>query len=674
MKIPVGDFGNAVARPAAAAPISADAYGAQQGASLVQVGQGLQQVGAELGRYQQDLNRIKSIRAMAEAKNSLYSLEDEITQGIFKGEIDPADAQKVWQDRSTKLVADRLQGVNSEHRELVSAQLLDTSNSLAGRVRDAATKRTQQNIGGELTALGSELEREAVRDRAGANAKYETSVRSMGPQAGMTPAQIETAVQKFKESSANTVAYTALHAARNNGQALNEFENRLASDEFADLDPQRRAVLASTAAGYRTTIEQRAVAAAQRAEIAAQRRERQAGSMFQDIYGLAVEGKKIDPEFAAQAAQAMQGTSYERMLPKVLAAAPEGTAFAMQPLTRQQQALQAWAAEGNASGWTPQKKERYDLMQRSYDASVRDFQQDPLPAAVQRGVLQELAPLDVSRGVAGLAQGLAERALQARQVETYTGRATSPFTMDEAKQVAQLLQALPNDQKATAMASIADTIGPRGAGALAAQIDTKDRALALAAGFGPQRAGDGGLIAERILSGKQAIEDKTVKVDEQALAGWKAQISKRVRGAYSSPELEDAIIDSAYYLYADQQQRRAGSSFDKAIEAASGGIVERNGGKIPLPYGLNERGFNKAVAAITAENLAGQAPDGKVYLNGQAVPLADFVKGLPDARLRHAGQGLYTISTGTTSALNSEGRPIMLNITSAPPAPAKPKE
>ncbi|AZS78844.1 hypothetical protein ELS24_10535 [Achromobacter spanius] len=660
MRIPTGDFGNAVARPASAPQVGPGSFGGQEAAAQVQMGQAVQQVGNELAARQQDLNRIKSIRTMAEAKNSLYTLEDEITQGISKGDIDPAEAQKIWGERSPKLVSDRLASIGAEHRELINAQLTDTSNALAGRVRDAATKRTQQNIGGELTALGGELEREAVRDRAGANAKYEASVRGMGPQAGMTPAQIETAVLRFKESSANTVAYTALNAARNSGQALGEFEKRLTSDEFADLDPQRRAVLLNTTAGYKTALEQRALAQAQRAEIQAAKRDRQAAGVYTQAVTLATEGKKLDPNWIAGAAQQVAGTPYEAGFKAAVEQAPAGTAFAMQPLRDQREMLDGLLAEGNKIGWTPTRQDQYDKAQKSYETSQREYKEDPLRAAVDRNVLPELAPLDVSGGIAGITQGVQARLEQAKQVEVVAGRPVSPFTSDEAVQVATLFNGMPTDQRATTLANLSKTVGPRTMSAIAAQLDNKDRSLALAAALGDQQRPNGGLVSEQILRGEQAMKDK--RVPDADVTRWRTEIAAEVRGVFATPEMEDAVIDAAVRVRADADVRRAGRSIRNAIDTVSGSIVDFNGGKIPLPLGMTESQFERGLVALTPDSFTDQAPDGNVFVAGKAVPVADFVKDLPNAVLRHAGQGIYTVSSGTGFVLNQAGQPVIVRI------------
>ncbi|WP_028354768.1 hypothetical protein [Bordetella petrii] len=655
MRIPTGNFGNRVASPQQAANIPAGSVITGEGAAM-------QQAGQQIGGIGQDLldshRKAQTLRFMAEAESELAGLQDEIGRKLEAGELDPTKAEQTWAERSRELVSARLGQVGPLQRDIVAAQLGRSATGLAGRVRDMATKRVQQNIGGELTALGIQLEREP--DPKLASAWFDQAVRTMGPQAGWTPAQIETSINAFREKSYATQAYSLVNGARNSMAALNEVEKRLTSDEFSALDPQRRAVLLNTTAGYKTALEQRAVAQAQRAEIAAARRDRQAAAVYTQAFNLATEGKRLDPQWVASAAQQVMGTPYEAAFKSAVEQAPAGTAFAMQPLANQRAALDQIEADGNTLGWTPTRQEMRDKLAKSYEASERDYKADPLRAAVERGVLNELAPLDLSGGVQGLAGGISQRLEQAQQVAVVTGRPVSPLTPDEAGQVATLLQALPADQKATTLATLSEAVGARTMGAIAAQLDAKDRTLALAAAYGNQQLPAGGLVSERLLRGRQAIDDK--RVPEADVSRWRAEIAEEVRGTYATPEMEDAIIDAAVLARADAEVRREGRSVKKAVDAVSGGIIDFNGGRIPLPQGMTESQFERGLVDITPDALATQAPDGNVYVRGVAVPLAEFVEGLPDAVLRHAGQGRYTVSAGTGLVLNQAGQPIIVEV------------
>ncbi len=606
----------------------------------------------------QDLAKATSLRRMAESKTEMATAFDTFQQELDAGGIAPEKAQEAWQERAKKIIDARMEGVGLLQRDVVAAQLEGMGADYGIRARQAGTKKTQDNIGGELVALGNALEREP--DPAAAATRYEQSVRAMGPSAGWTPAQIETQINGFRERAYATQAYSLVNGARNNMAALNEVERRLQSDEFGALDPQRRAVLLNTTAGYKTSLEQRALAAAQRAEIAAAKRDREAGVLFGQVQALTTEGKIISPEYIAQVAPKLMGTPYEAAFNAAVKQAPEGTAFAMQPLSVQRAVLDRLEAEGNSKGWTPELADRADTLKKSYEASQREYKEDPLRAAVARGVLAELEPLDLSGGAQSLLLSISGRVDQASQVEQVTGIPTSPLTPDEAGQVATLLSPLPVDQKATTMAKLSAALGPGKMGALAAQIDQKNPTLALAAAYGNTLQSNGGLVSERLIRGQQAIDDKRVQPADVSM--WRSEIAEQVRGAYATPEMEDSIIEAAVLARADAEINGGPRRLSKVLEDVAGSIVEFNGGRIPLPMGMTESQFERSIESMKPDALTSQAPDGNVYVQGNAVPLADFLKSLPDASLRHAGQGRYTVSAGAGFVLNQAGQPIVIEV------------
>jgi hypothetical protein len=139
-------------------------------------------------------------------------------------------------------------------------------------------------------------------------------------------------------------------------------------------------------------------------------------------------------------------------------------------------------------------------------------------------------------------------------------------------------------------------------------------------------------------------------------------MAKMVRGVFATPEMEDAVIDAAVRVRADADVRKEGRSIRNAVETVAGGIIDFNGGKIPLPLGMTESQFERGLTALTPESFADQAPDGNVLVAGRAVPVAEFVRDLPNAVLRHAGQGRYTVSSGTGVVLNQAGQPVIVRV------------
>ena len=103
-------------------------------------------------------------------------------------------------------------------------------------------------------------------------------------------------------------------------------------------------------------------------------------------------------------------------------------------------------------------------------------------------------------------------------------------------------------------------------------------------------------------------------------------------------------------------------NIDNAVTLATGGIIDRNGQKIPLPYGVKEDDFTKRIDSIKSADLTGQAPDGMVMIGRTPMPLAQFVATLPKAALIHAGQGLYNVRAGTGTVTNSSGQRITIKV------------
>ncbi|MGU9992715.1 hypothetical protein D0839_16395 [Bordetella avium] len=663
-KIPVGNFGQVVAAPGpqTEVPVGAFVSGANQ--AMAGIGKDLGGIGADL---MQDLRRARSLRVMSESKLALADAHDVIARQVEDGQLDPNAAAAAWREQATKLSEERLQGLSGSEREVVGAQLSEVSGTLGRRLGEVAHKRTQANIAGELEALGVSLERE--NDPTKASHIYDAAVRKLGPTAGMSPAQVERSVNTFRERVYGTLAYSLVHDAKNSASDLRKVENRLASDEFAALDPQRRAQLMATITGYQTTLEQRAVAAQQRAELQAQAKERKAGQLTTEIFNMVTEGKRLDPEYAARVAQAVQGTSYAPMLEGLVKTAGDGAAFATQPLDTQKAILQALTARGNEKGWTPELSRQAETMHKVHEAALRDVRADPLNAAAERGVIDSVTPIDMAGGLPAILKSLESRATQASVVETWSGIPASPFTAAEAGQVAQLLNGLPVDQRAATLSGISNVIGSRSMGALATQLDQKDRTLALSAGLGDARMPNGGLISEQVLRGEQAIRDKRVQEAETNL--WRSDIAKKVRGTMGSSRMEDAVIDASVLLRASGRAGAKNLSNDEAIKAVAGEIVERNGSRYPLPRGMDESSFRRALKQADPSMIETPIPDGNVYVGTTPMPVSQFLRGLPDAALRHAGQGVYTVSAGVGSVLNSQGLPVLVSVSRAPVLPKK---
>jgi hypothetical protein len=166
-------------------------------------------------------------------------------------------------------------------------------------------------------------------------------------------------------------------------------------------------------------------------------------------------------------------------------------AFDGQSQLAQRQALLALDAEIATRGRSPELDARRDQVRKVLAGAEADIKGDPLTAALERGVVTRIEPLNLAGGVQGLAQQLQQRSLLADTAATWAGRPVSPFTAQEAQTVGDLFAKMPADQRASGLQLLAGQMTPQQGQALAKQIDGKDRALALALAYGSARTTQG---------------------------------------------------------------------------------------------------------------------------------------------------------------------------------------
>jgi hypothetical protein len=195
----------------------------------------------------------------------------------------------------------------------------------------------------------------------------------------------------------------------------------------------------------------------------------------------------LAPEYIDRATRATAGTPYQAGIVALARQAVETGGFAAQPLGVQRATLQALDAEIATKGRTPELDKRREKFAKVLAGSEQDLGADALNAGLERGVIARIEPLNLSAGIAGLAQQLSNRSVQASMVETWAGRAVSPLTRQEADGLGGLLRSMPPEQKATALQTLAGTMSAGQAQALAGQLDGQDKALSLALGYGAAR-------------------------------------------------------------------------------------------------------------------------------------------------------------------------------------------
>lgn len=675
-RIPAGEgLGNVVAQPQRAAGMVPGASGEQIGQALGQAAGGMldqmerqaraQAIADERQRREAEAQRKAAEKAQANARmlatqDDLALLHDDIADGIKTGKIAKDQAGAEWQRLASERVTQAVEGVPQDYRELAQSSLQHRTQVLGRGITKAVTQRDQADT---LAAVNQTLEytqRLYLKDPRAADQLTSATLEQLGPFTGLTSEQVRGAGQKWKELTRYNLATTLVTDARRDNKALDAVSARLAGDEFTDLDPQRRATLSAQIEGYRVANEQRAEVAARRAQAQAEASLRRAEAEYTAAAGLINSGKVLSDAYIESATKKMAGTPFAAAFGEMVKQGPERAAFGSQPLAVMDRTLNGLRAQLNQAGTDPKTEKQIQALQQVRDAAVREYRDDPLPAALERGIIQAIAPLDVS-SIAAVRGGLAARAEQAQIVATRTGEPVSPLLKAEAEQVARLVAQLPVEQRATAVAELAQVAGPGTASAIGRQIAPKDKALGLALGLAGSKTTAGRYTSELVLRGAQAIKDKAIKEDNAALTGVRAQVAAEIGNAYLNDEARQAMIDAAVLVNYGLQSEGSGD-VQQAVRLATGGITERNGRKVPLPYGVPEAEFNRKLQGLNAAMLAPQLPDGNVYIDGKPMAAEEFAKQVPGAVLLNAGQGRYAVQAGRGVVTNKDARPVILEV------------
>ena len=660
-------FGQVTARPTPAPAGAAGAiaaFAAPVGQSLTNLGREARQLEVQQAR-EAEIQRKQADRAMAmvevqSATDDLNQIHDFVAEGVRTGTIDKDKAGEEFTTQARDRLGKAVENLPGDHKALGQAELdgkLARFNRSIGKV---VTQRNQQDVASSIDQTLEYAGRLYLKDPKAADALANGTLDQLGPFSGLNPAQIQTKRQSFKEAGAYNLASSLVNSSRTDSRALDGIATRINSDEFANLDPGRKTQLLTALEGYKVSNAQRAEADARRAQADADRRLRQAETEFNAAASIVQTGKVLSPEYVDQVSKAVAGTPYEAAFRESIKQGPENAAFGTLPLATQQQALVEARAKLNSTGTNPQIEKRVSELQRIHDEAVKEYAEDPLIAAQSRGILQAIEPVNTA-DIPSLLGTLGNRIQQAQIVSQQVGETVSPLTKVEAERVGKILAILPVERRSAALATLGETIGPQQAAALGKQMAPKDKALGIALSMAGDKTTTGRYASELVLRGAQALKDKAVAPDDEALSGVRAQVAAEIGDAYQNQDVRTAMIDAAVLVEYGLRSEGSGDT-RQAVGLATGGLTDRNGRKLPLPYGMSEDKFDGKLRAITTADLAGQLPDGTVYAGATKLDPAQFVKALPDAVLVHAGQAKYFVQSGGTLVTNAKRQPIVITV------------
>lgn len=671
-QIRIGNGGQAV--PGRAPQISTPASGMAVAQGLTDMGRvvansALDTIAQETRRQQEQneaVRRAQEGAALHETQDKLRDLHDQIGEQMLTGGLARDQAEKTFAEQAKTVVDESLQKFSPESRGIVAPRLQTDSLTLGNSMRRLVEKRGKQEVTTAITQSLEYFERLYPTDRQKAEAGVSGLLQTMGPFSDLSPDQLAKLGQGWKERTQFATAQRAVNASRRSNAELDDAAKMLDDPQFADLDPTRKGQLLTQIEGYKVANAQKAEADARRREAEQDRILKRAEVHFNAANSILTTGKILSPDYVDQVTQAVAGTPFALAFKEALKTGPERTAFGVRPLAEQQQVLQGLKVQ-LAQGTNPKAEKRLSELEKVHAEAVKDYARDPLVAAQERGVIQTLDPLPLT-DLANLMPALQTRAQQASIVAQQTGKPVSPFTAQEAEKVGDLLMNLPAADRSKYVASLAQAVGPQTAGAVAQQIDKKDRALGLAFAMAGSATTAGRLTSELVLKGAQAKKDgsstKGEKEPDVKAARWKATAAAELTDVFPVQSMTDATVDAAELIMHGIAAEQGGSlskrDMERSVELAIGGkLIEHNGRKLPLPAGIDEDMLSSRLKSVTPDEIGAK----DVVAGGVAMPTSEWVKTLPGAELIYAGPGRYSVVVKGRPVTRPDGSRVVIKVT-----------
>lgn len=676
MRIPMGNFGQLGPAPVQRTRISGEGMDAPLRAAqnLAQTGMAAadnvmtQQLRQDAQKRQEEeaLTRAKAGNALLDREIQIKTLAEELSGKLQRGEMPYEMAEQSYNSALQmidvpKLTMDPVTAENFQKgaKRVEFAGLTTIRGAVEVAKRGEMRSQADQALDA-LAKLSGMPGADVGRVNAQADALDAIGQAAYGAEWGKKK-------QDFRDGNWYNSLNQRAMTVRDDLKGITELQTAIASGEFADkLDSDRRNTLVAKLDGYRASLLQRQEVAAARAERLAEKRMRDAQAEFQTVQALTDKGTVLAPDYIDRALEVTAGTPYQKGVIELARQAQETGGLAAQPIAAQESTLRQVDSLIATRGRTPELDKRREQIVKVLDASKADLKEDGLRAGFERGVVTQIAPLDVS-SVEGLAASLGARLEQAETVSQWAGTPVSPLDARESDLLRNLLEAMPAKAKSQAVALLSQTLGPKASIALAAQLDERDRPLALAFASGNQGTTSGRYTSELILRGAQAIKDGAVMKDDKKVTGWKATIAAEIDGVFENEQFANAAKEAAYLIAAGVAQENGGtvstSDIERAVRLAVGGsIVERNGQRLPIPAGMDTGDFDERLRAINPATITAQAPSGKVIAGGIEMPAEDFAKAIPGQQLFYMGPHRYAVLVRGRPVLNTEGAPVIVEV------------
>ena len=302
---------------------------------------------------------------------------------------------------------------------------------------------------------------------------------------------------------------------------------------------------------------------------------------------------------------------------------------------------------------------------------VKDRTADPVGYALENG-LYGYEPLNFENS-SQIKEQLEYRARNSGTLRDNWGTTKNVLSKAEATQLAGVLDKSDIDAELSTLKTIAHATGAEGVRSVAEQLKGGNTMYAMAMAGIEDYGQDGSIsVGEMYLRGKDAIEQKRVKIDNTAMYGLDASIYNAlgdeddVEGVFTNPQVLNSTAELVRGVYGYMALN--GGSAQEAIEEAVGTIYHHNGKKIVLPSNVS----GVALMGDDFDDLVlKKANDIKkekknFYAGGFSITPEEFSQMLPSMKLqtyqRLGNRMAYQVLYNGEVVRNSDGEVYLLEI------------
>lgn len=682
-RIPLGNFGNQVARPGPRVNVPQAAFtGASTGMqTLASSGMKIAEtMMADERSKQEEVDRSYASLAVVTHQSAVQDALDGVKERLATGELSRDKAPEDFNEAIVRTREKSLSGVPERMKEVAGVRIAGVEQRAMIGLNQIMDGQRRQELAGNLETIRDTMAKDAGRPGADIeklNSEFEQAAKVLGPQAGFSADKVGKLVEDFQGRNWFNQAQGRANASRDNPDDLRALEKELTDSNgfyVGRLDTEKRNVLTSSVITHRLRLESKIQTEANRLEAKA---EHTIGRIDQQI----ASGVPATPDMWVKWEQETRGTSQAEAFKDRLKSEEEVQRLLREPLEKQASFIQDKEAALLQSGGNIRDKANLERLKKVFDSSRKQLEDAPLLFAQNR-TGEPVKPLDLTV-LLDPSKGGAVADLMANRVATvaalrnqYGGDRVKARVLlpNEAEALTKGLNQMAPDQQVEVFRAMRNAIGDDVSyqGALS-QIapDSPVKALAgtLAARgtdyvqsnvFSPDETISARQTAQFALLGESILNpNKGQKAQDGKANTWimpkKADMLRRFNDKVGdtfagTPQAMDAQYELVQATYAGMMASRGGNKnpeiidaalFDKAIERTTP-VMKQGGASFLKPVvGMSDDQFREKLRSVLPEELKPQYDR------------------LP---LRNVRSNQYVILNGAMPLMDSAGNPLIVTV------------